>query len=249
LNVCACGVVWEGGRLGWAWEAGCKGRPRRRQGPDRAACRAGCRAVHPPVTPPPACMATDLGSPRPPPTTHHPQSLPLVLERKLEPALPLPVYSSNTNALRGSNAVTKERPLCKGGPTMRMRVLSVLGGGGGSAALAVPPIKAALLRPWQACAPTLLHPTHAPSHTPSPPVSPPPHTHTHQASGSPTSWDLCPMTSCPRTPRRVGGAAAGAGAATPALAALGAGPALDGHTLCTCKVARSLAPSPLLSQP
>lgn len=47
------------------------------------------------------------------------QSLPLVLERKLEPAVSVPVYASNSDALRGTNAVTKDRPLCKGAPGRR----------------------------------------------------------------------------------------------------------------------------------
>ena len=40
--------------------------------------------------------------------------MPLVVERRLDPPLALPVYATNSDAVKGANAVTKERPLCKG---------------------------------------------------------------------------------------------------------------------------------------
>lgn len=38
----------------------------------------------------------------------------MVVERKLESAVQVPVYTSNADSIKGSNAVSRERPLCKG---------------------------------------------------------------------------------------------------------------------------------------
>jgi hypothetical protein len=41
------------------------------------------------------------------------QSLPLIVERKLD-AISIPVYPTNSDAIKGTRAVTKERTLCPG---------------------------------------------------------------------------------------------------------------------------------------
>jgi hypothetical protein len=38
----------------------------------------------------------------------------MVVERKLESVVQVPVYTSNADSIKGSNAVSRERPLCKG---------------------------------------------------------------------------------------------------------------------------------------
>ncbi|PRW39066.1 Tripeptidyl-peptidase 2 isoform A [Chlorella sorokiniana] len=42
------------------------------------------------------------------------KAMPMVVERKLDQAIQVPVYDTNSDAVKGSNAVTKERTLCKG---------------------------------------------------------------------------------------------------------------------------------------
>jgi tripeptidyl-peptidase-2 len=42
------------------------------------------------------------------------RTLPMLIERKLENAITVPVYTTNGDAVLGKNAVTKERPLCAG---------------------------------------------------------------------------------------------------------------------------------------
>ena len=40
--------------------------------------------------------------------------MPMIVERRLDSAVQVPVYASNSDAIKGSNAVGKERTLCKG---------------------------------------------------------------------------------------------------------------------------------------
>ena len=47
------------------------------------------------------------------------RNLPMLVERKLDSAIQIPVYSSNADAVRAKDAVTRERPLC-GGESLAM---------------------------------------------------------------------------------------------------------------------------------
>ncbi len=50
------------------------------------------------------------------------QAMPLVAERKLDTAVTVPVYNTNSDSVTGSHAVSKERALCPG----ELRTSSVL---------------------------------------------------------------------------------------------------------------------------